>query len=161
MLPSASAAQEMALAIQRTIMSCLQPQQPNDNNNTGNSVTSAGTSSIAIAGPASASRTAIASTSQPSTSAAPSQTPQKKPSASSRIRQVTKDVICIPVAAFSVGMSCPKGNDRGELAERGLIGKATICSNWSDNDVREEITSIFKDVFLLQNAEQFPFTYLG
>ncbi|KAJ7330697.1 hypothetical protein OS493_021624 [Desmophyllum pertusum] len=59
MLPSASAAQEMALAIQRTIMSCLQP-----------------TSSIASAGPASASSPAIASTSQPSTSAAPSQTPQ-------------------------------------------------------------------------------------
>ncbi|KAJ7330693.1 hypothetical protein OS493_021620 [Desmophyllum pertusum] len=46
----------MALAIQRTIMSCLQP-----------------TSSIASAGPASASSPAIASTSQPSTSAAPSQ----------------------------------------------------------------------------------------
>ena len=40
-------------------------------------------------------------------------------------------------------MSCHKGNDRGDLAEKGLIGKDPISSNWNEDDVKEEITSVF------------------
>ena len=58
-----------------------------------------------------------------------------------------------------MGMSCPKGNDRGDLAERGLIGKVTISSNWSEDEVKEEITSVFKDVLKLEPSAQLSFTY--
>lgn len=58
-------------------------------------------------------------------------------------------------------MTVPKGSDRGDLAEMGLIGKVAIQSNWDENKVQEEISSVFREIFQLKNGELLPFNYLG
>ena len=91
----------------------------------------------------------------------PSFSGKHKKTAATRTKQVTKDVICIPLDGFATGMSCPKGRERGDLAEQGLIGKMNIISTWDEEEVREEVTSVFKEVFNLKDGEKFPYVYLG
>ena len=54
----------------------------------------------------------------------------------------------------------PRGAKRTKLADMGLIGKVSIHTTWTADEVAREITSVFATSFNLQLGEILPFTYL-
>ena len=81
-----------------------------------------------------------------------------------RVKQYTKDILSFPLSQqFENGkaMAIPRGKARGKLAELGLCGKLVLYSNWSNDRVIEEVTSLFGHVFDLPEGEHLPFRYLG
>ena len=81
-----------------------------------------------------------------------------------RVKQYTKDILCFPLSQqFENGkaMPIPRGKARGKLAELGLCGKLVLYSNWSNDRVIEEVTSLFGHVFDLPEGEHLPIRYLG
>ena len=79
-----------------------------------------------------------------------------------RVKQYTKDILCFPQSdQFQNGKAVPipRGKARGNLAELGLCGKIVIYSNWSNERVIEEVTSLFGHVFDLQEGECLSFKY--
>ena len=88
------------------------------------------------------------------------QIPMKK-----RKAQVTKtyarDIMCIPDCESSKRIPIPRGEYRKKLCEMGLVGKITLSSDMSPEDIKEEICSIFSDVIQFpENSTTFPFEYL-
>ena len=55
----------------------------------------------------------------------------------------------------------PRGANRAELSDEGLVGKVSINSVWTAEEVARELTSIFATAFNLQPGEILPFEYLG
>jgi len=71
-----------------------------------------------------------------------------------------RDVLCIPRGGThsSGGISFPRGKYRAYLARCGLIGKLHLTSEMNDQDVEDEIRTIFSGP--MQNNSSFPFLYL-
>ncbi|KAL7388809.1 hypothetical protein ABVT39_021118 [Epinephelus coioides] len=53
------------------------------------------------------------------------------------------------------------GETRAKLAQVGLIGKIFFTSDWSEVQLREEMTAIFRRTFALSMGQSFPFEYLS
>lgn len=51
-----------------------------------------------------------------------------------RIRTWNKDIVCLPYSR-ETHFTIPRGVQRGHLAEKGLIGKVRIVSNWNEAQV--------------------------
>ena len=73
----------------------------------------------------------------------------------------TKDVVCMLPSGNVKEIPIPRGANRVELSDRGLIGKVSINSVWTAEEVARELTSIFETAFKLQPGELLPFDYLG
>jgi len=71
-----------------------------------------------------------------------------------------RDILCIPKGGRRTGggISFPRGRFRAYLARSGLIGKLHLTSEMSDQDVEDEIRTIFRGPML--NNSSFPFLYL-
>ncbi len=70
----------------------------------------------------------------------------KKKEKVSKIVQYNRDVICLPSSYASNGVNSiciPRGKQLTQLAEKGLQGKVTLNSSMSEEEVRQEIGSIF------------------
>lgn len=55
--------------------------------------------------------------------------------------------------------SIPRENNRGELAAKGLVGKVSFSTSWSEAQVKEEISSVFRPAFKLETGI-LPYIYL-
>ena len=77
---------------------------------------------------------------------------------SGRSRQVTKDIVCLCLSEREME-SIPRGNSRGELAARGLVGKVSFYTSWLEVQVKEEISSVFRPAFKLATGI-LPYIYL-
>lgn len=75
-------------------------------------------------------------------------------------KHYTKDVVCLPLSSAST-LCIPRGQSRAKLAEDGLIGKISFTSDWSEVQLKEEITAIFRKTFALPVGQSFPFEYLS
>lgn len=75
-------------------------------------------------------------------------------------KQYTRDVVCLP---FSSAMTfrIPRGESRANLAQNGLIGKISFTSEWSEAQLQEEMTAIFRRTFALFVGQSFQFQYLS
>lgn len=71
-----------------------------------------------------------------------------------------RDILCIPNRGRNSGggISFPRGRYRAYLARSGLIGKLHLTSEMTDEDVEDEIRTIFRGP--MQNNPSFPFLYL-
>ena len=71
-----------------------------------------------------------------------------------------KDIICLPKHYHSntQKIPIPRGAKRGEIAMAGLIGKISLTSNMSEEEIREEICAIFTVAF--GGDDKFPFRFL-
>ncbi|XP_056462181.1 uncharacterized protein LOC130402093 [Gadus chalcogrammus] len=77
------------------------------------------------------------------------------------VKTYTKDVVCL---TFSPGVSVfiiPRGETRTRLATAGLVGKISFSTEWSEDQVRAEITAIFSGVFGLSEHQSLPFQFLS
>ncbi|KAK0150726.1 Zinc finger MYM-type protein 1 [Merluccius polli] len=76
------------------------------------------------------------------------------------VKIYTKDV-CL---TFSPGVSVfiiPRGETRTRLATAGLVGKISFSTEWSEDQVRAEITAIFSGAFGLSEHQSLPFQFLS
>ena len=92
-------------------------------------------------------------------------TPRRKRSRSCLAKpgkKYTKDIVCIPpkIAKNLDTYPIPKGESRAKLAEMGLIGKISIESTWSADEVESEIRSVFISAFNFPDDLPFEYTYL-
>lgn len=72
-----------------------------------------------------------------------------------------RDIICIPQPSSeskSLHLAYPRGKSRAKLGSLGLIGKIRLSSTMSDEEVLQEIRSVFS-VPMGQRAD-FPFVFL-
>ncbi|XP_059905314.1 uncharacterized protein LOC132455468 [Gadus macrocephalus] len=77
------------------------------------------------------------------------------------VKTCTKDVVCL---TFSPGVSVfiiPRGETRTRLATAGLVGKISFSTEWSEDQVRAEITAIFSGAFGLSEHQSLPFQFLS
>jgi hypothetical protein len=77
------------------------------------------------------------------------------------VKTYTKDVVCL---TFSPGVSVfiiPRGETRTRLATAGLVGKISFSTEWSEDQVRAEITAIFSGAFGLSEHQSLPFQFLS
>ncbi|KAK0138681.1 G2/M phase-specific E3 ubiquitin-protein ligase [Merluccius polli] len=77
------------------------------------------------------------------------------------VKIYTKDVVCL---TFSPGESVfiiPRGETRTRLATAGLVGKISFSTEWSEDQVRAEITAIFSGAFGLSEHQSLPFQFLS
>ncbi|CAL8347016.1 unnamed protein product [Gadus morhua 'NCC'] len=77
------------------------------------------------------------------------------------VKTYTKDVVCL---TFSPGVSVfiiPRGETRTRLATAGLVGKIYFSTEWSEDQVRAEITAIFSGAFGLSEHQSLPFQFLS
>ncbi|KAG7491296.1 hypothetical protein MATL_G00001720 [Megalops atlanticus] len=74
-------------------------------------------------------------------------------------RIAIKDIVCLPKDTSSTNgrWKVPRGRDREKLSLQGLIGKIHINSAWSPEQVRAEISSLFKDAFGQTDQMEFKF----
>lgn len=75
-------------------------------------------------------------------------------------RNYTKDVVCLPFSSAST-IRIPRGDSRAKLAQDGLVGKISFTSDWTETELRDEMTSIFRRTFGLSIGQSFPFEYLS
>lgn len=75
-------------------------------------------------------------------------------------KHYTRDVVCLPLSSAST-LCIPRGESRAKLAQDGLIGKISFTSDWSEAQLKEEITAIFRRTFALSMEQSFPFEYLS
>ncbi len=76
-------------------------------------------------------------------------------------KKFTKDVLCLLPSKNVTNIPIPRGANRAHLAKIGLIGKVSISSVWSAEEVARELTSIFAPAFNLHPSKLLPFDYLG
>ncbi|CAJ1074951.1 uncharacterized protein LOC113053478, partial [Xyrichtys novacula] len=80
-------------------------------------------------------------------------------------KHYTRDVVCLPFSSSSSVSSStlriPRGDSRAKLAQDGLIGKISFTSDWSEAQLRDEITAIFRRTFALPIGQPLPFEYLS
>ena len=75
-------------------------------------------------------------------------------------KHYTRDVVCLPFSSAST-ICIPRGDSRANLAQDGLIGKISFTSDWSEAQLREEMTAIFRRTFALSMGQSFQFEYLS
>ncbi|KAF1371434.1 hypothetical protein PFLUV_G00278370 [Perca fluviatilis] len=75
-------------------------------------------------------------------------------------KHYTRDVVCLLFSSAST-FRIPRGDSRANLARDGLIGKISFTSDWSEAQLKEEITAIFRRTFALSMGQSFPFEYLS
>ena len=86
----------------------------------------------------------------------------RKPKKVKTTKTWDRDILCIPQSRVSLqrggNISYPRGRYRAQLARSGLIGKLHLTSVMTEEEVAEEIRSVFKEP--MGNDPHFPFTYL-
>ncbi|XP_026074339.1 uncharacterized protein LOC113053478 [Carassius auratus] len=75
-------------------------------------------------------------------------------------KHYTRDVVCLPFSSAST-FRIPRGDSRANLARDGLIGKISFTSDWSEAQLKEEMSAIFRRTFALSMGQSFPFEYLS
>ena len=72
----------------------------------------------------------------------------------------TKDIVCLPkdYSHSKEDISIPKGAKRTELAKLGLVGKISLQSSMSTEEVKSEVRSVFKEA--MGGKESFQFKFL-
>lgn len=100
---------------------------------------------------------ALTGTAQP-----PAKRRKTKVNASKR-KVYTKTVICLPPIKniTCTTIPIPRGESRAILQQAGLVGKATIDSDWKAKDIEREITSLFGPCFGVVDDEVLSYHYLG
>jgi hypothetical protein len=73
----------------------------------------------------------------------------------------TKDVVCLLPSENVTDIPIPRGANRTQLADAGLVGKVSINSVWTAEEVARELTSVFATVFKLKAGDVLPYEYLG
>ena len=71
------------------------------------------------------------------------------------------DIICIPQPSSestSLQLAYPRGKSRGKLCSLGLVGKIQLSSAMSDEEVQQEIRSVFS--VPMGGRADFPFVFL-
>ncbi|CAL9692713.1 unnamed protein product [Knipowitschia caucasica] len=79
-------------------------------------------------------------------------------------KMYTKEVVCLPFsprASVTSVFIIPRGETRSKLAMDGLIGKISFSTEWSEDQVRAEITAIFRGAFGLSGHQSLPFKFLS
>ena len=79
------------------------------------------------------------------------------------IQSWDRDIVCLPQSrmnhsAGTSSFSYPRGRYRALLGKMGLIGKIHLSSDMSENDVKQEIRTVFQGP--MGNDLNFPFTFL-
>lgn len=76
------------------------------------------------------------------------------------IQSWDRDIICLPVSSKKSGsnISYPRGKFRTDLGSLGLIGKVHLTSMMSEEDVRNEVRSVFQGP--MGGQPNFPFAFL-
>ena len=79
------------------------------------------------------------------------------------IQSWDRDIICLPQsrmnrAAGTSSFSYPRRQYRAMLGKMGLIGKINLSSHMNEEDVKQEIRSVFRGP--MGNDPNFPFTFL-
>ncbi|XP_040928000.1 G2/M phase-specific E3 ubiquitin-protein ligase-like isoform X3 [Betta splendens] len=77
------------------------------------------------------------------------------------VKTYTKEVVCLPFSLESSLFVIPRGDSRSRLAEAGLIGKMSFSTEWTEDQLRWEITAIFRRVFGLSEHQLLPFQFLS
>ena len=82
---------------------------------------------------------------------------KKKGGQSSSLQIWDKDIICFPwdYVKNPNDIPIPRGRKRLELNSQGLIGKVRLTSDMDEDEIREQICSVFSDK--MDNNAKFPF----
>ncbi|XP_014771050.1 uncharacterized protein LOC106869718 [Octopus bimaculoides] len=76
-----------------------------------------------------------------------------------RMRICTKEIVCLlPTCITSIPI--PRRYTRRILAEKGLVQKIRIATYWTEEQIKTEISSLFRKPYGLQQGEILPFDYL-
>ena len=76
-----------------------------------------------------------------------------------KLRVWTKDIICLPSDYSSLDeIPLPRGAKRMELTNFGLVGKISLSSNMSEEEIRREVLSVFTNA--MGGNDQFNFKFL-
>lgn len=75
------------------------------------------------------------------------------------LKKKSFDIVCMLWTRGDV-FTIPRGRNREELVNMGLVGKVGLNSSMSDVETKLEIASVFWEVLKLSTPEQFTFTYL-
>lgn len=84
-------------------------------------------------------------------------TPSKRDS--NKLRIWDKDIICLPMCfALDKAINIPRGKNRVKLGKQGLIGKIRLRDDMIQEEIFQEIRSVFSRP--MRNNDEFPFTFL-
>lgn len=76
-----------------------------------------------------------------------------------RMRICTKEIVCLlPTCITSIPI--PRRYTRRILAEKGLVQKIRIATYWTEEQIKKEISMLFRKPYGLQQGEILPFDYL-
>lgn len=67
----------------------------------------------------------------------------------------------MPLSPETLVFAIPRGETRTRLAQAGLVGKISFSTEWTEDQVRTEISAIFRGVFGLSEHQLFPFQFLS
>ena len=73
-----------------------------------------------------------------------------------RVYTYERDIICLPCSCDAKVIRIPRNRDA--LSESGLVGKITLSSNMTEDELFSEIRSVFRGP--MGGNEDFPFTIL-
>ncbi|XP_039664334.1 uncharacterized protein LOC120563900 [Perca fluviatilis] len=76
------------------------------------------------------------------------------------VKTYTKEVICLPFSPGASVFVIPR-ETRTRLATAGLVGKMSFSTEWSEDQVRAEITAIFSGAFGLSEHQSLQFQFLS
>ena len=69
-----------------------------------------------------------------------------------------RDIVCLPKTELNNNISYPRGKFRTKLGESGLIGKIRLTSTMTEEEVEEEVRSVFRGP--MDGRSDFPFSFL-
>ena len=69
-----------------------------------------------------------------------------------------RDIVCLPKSESSSKIGYPRGKFRTKLGESGLIGKVRLTSVMSEDEVEQEVRSVFRGP--MGGRSDFPFQFL-
>ncbi|KAL0969895.1 hypothetical protein UPYG_G00234150 [Umbra pygmaea] len=77
------------------------------------------------------------------------------------VKTYTKEVVCLPFFTRVIGSSLYPEETLTKLAQAGFVGKISFSTEWSEDQLRNEITAIFRGAFGLSEHQSFPFQFLS
>lgn len=77
------------------------------------------------------------------------------------IKTYMKDIVCLLFSWDNSVFVIPRGDTRTRLAQAGLVGKISFTTEWSEDQLKNEITAIFRGPFGLSEHQMLPFNYLS
>lgn len=68
--------------------------------------------------------------------------------------------MCLPFEPGSSMFVIPRRDTRTKMAHNGFIGKISFSSDWSEDQMKDEIAAILRKSFGVSENQSFPFEYL-